>query len=83
MRLIDANKLKKTMLAEIERLYRVGHPYSATVVSDVIEKLDLEPSVDAEPVVHGHWIDNGNGGVYCSQCKFLDSLEDEFRNAIL
>lgn len=55
MRLINADEFRKTMLAEIERLYRVGHPYSATVVSDVIKKLDLEPSVDAEPVVHGYW----------------------------
>lgn len=65
MRLIDADEFRKTMFAEIERLYRVGHPYSATVVSDVIEKLDLEPSVDAEPIVH------------CKDCKFRSETQSK------
>ena len=68
MRLINADEFRKTMLAEIERLYRVGHPYSATVVSDVIKKLDLEPSVDAEPVVHAHWIEESKTDKFTTHC---------------
>lgn len=83
MRLVDADEFKKTILAEIERLYRVGHPYSATVVSDVIKKLDLEPSVDAEPVVHAHWIlekkyADGDADYKCSNCEFDDTFHSGF-----
>ena len=86
MRLIDADEFRKTMLAEIERLYRVGHLYSATVVSDVIEKLEQCPTVESEPVIHAHWIIEENG-LYakCSNCGTTDyseeySIDEKFYN---
>ena len=39
--------------------------------------LDAIPAVDAAPVVHGHWKDNGNGTVSCSRCATWFQKERE------
>ena len=57
MRLIEADKLKKSM----ERMLCTGKDplkerYTYDVVCCVI---DEAPSVDAEPVKHGRWVENG------------------------
>lgn len=31
--------------------------------------MDEQPTVDAEPVRHGHWIRNDNGTYSCSKCQ--------------
>ena len=70
MRLIDADKLKKSM----ERMMCTGkepdeESYTYDVVCCVI---DEAPSVDAEPVRHGRWIfgeyDFIGYPVKCSEC---------------
>lgn len=56
-RLIDADALPKY----------TGYALSANEVAMAVENA---PTVDAEPVRHGHWMENnGRYGWYCSQCK--------------
>lgn len=54
MRLIDADKLKEEL-----RVNGLGYQYYM---------LDNVPTVEAEPVRHGHWIRNDNGTYSCSEC---------------
>lgn len=43
------------------------------------------PSVDVAPVVHGHWIDNGDSGYkwafVCSRCGYVDVYPFEDRHS--
>ena len=34
----------------------------------ILRRIDLIPVIDAMPVMHGHWKDNGNGTVSCNCC---------------
>ena len=54
MRLIDADKLKEEL-----RVNGLGYHYYM---------LDNAPTVEAEPVRHGHWVRNDNGTYSCSEC---------------
>lgn len=47
MRLIDADEVKQ----------RVVDTYFDTLIPCVIRAVDDSPTVDAEPVRHGHWIE--------------------------
>ena len=67
MRLIDAEHLKRWILARWEKTDpRSAYPLRAI---DIIDQVDREDTIDAEPVRHGHWIyfeqDNMFG---CSKC---------------
>lgn len=56
MRLIDADRLK-------------GYLYENYVMYDhTLADIDAQPTVDAEPVRHGHWI--GEYGWVCSECGY-------------
>ena len=55
MRLIDADELKKTF---------VGNKYGTQAIEYYI---DNAPTVDAEPVRHGHW-EEDMGACWCSCC---------------
>lgn len=57
-RLIDANKLKADF---------IGKRYGTQAIEYVI---DQQPTVDAEPVKHGQWI-NDKGLYKCSVCNEL------------
>ena len=67
MRLIDANKLK----AEFEWLKSVTNESSKDEVQEVIQRIDNAPTVDAAPIVHGHWEDKPTGryGAWQSWCS--------------
>ena len=54
MRLIDADKLKEEL-----RVNGLGYQYYM---------LDNAPTVETEPVRHGHWVRNDNGTYSCSEC---------------
>ena len=70
MRLIDADALKES-LKELKaegnnRRYVQG-------LQDAIDGyfpqiIDDEPTIDAEPVKHGRWIQRRNGQYYCNNC---------------
>lgn len=67
MRLIDADAL-------LQRA--VPHGWSTPLwVSDIMIK--DAPTIDVEPVRHGHWIHNGFMEVKCSDCRnVFHELED-------
>lgn len=67
-RYIDADEFAKHI--------KSGTPviFDNTTTNEIIFALDTEPRVDAEPVVHAHWVLNPNGMDYgisawtCSRC---------------
>ena len=60
MRLIDADKIT------ITRQVYVG---ALTLKERLRRLLESQPTVDAEPVRHGHWVRNDNGTYSCSECQ--------------
>ena len=61
-RLIDADEFKK----ENARLLHCDFPY---ICEETLEELiDEAPTVDAEPVKHGHWVGAGFFTAKCSVC---------------
>ncbi len=69
MRLIDADALKEYF--KTIRKYHVGK-YSEWYLADVLEQ---QPTIDAVPVKHGHWIEefeNEDGrNLRCSECRMV------------
>ncbi len=64
MRLIDANKLLNKSII-VENVNSTGRTKIMVDRNDI----DNAPTVDAEPVVHGHWIWNEDSHRYeCSVC---------------
>ena len=72
MRLIDADKLYDDIVQyRDENMLGGGN----LLVDDILEDINLSPTVDAEPVRHGKWIVTAGGKVCtCSVCG------DEFDN---
>ena len=56
MRLIDADKFKAYMLEEY------------ICYDHTLADIDKQPTVDAEPVRHGHWKVDEDGNIECSEC---------------
>lgn len=66
MRLIDADELKKDAV-EMETFLPYGG--DGTVMAVDVDCIDVAPTIDAELVRHGEWIDNPtNLRFYCSIC---------------
>lgn len=75
MRPIDADELEKYMTdimpENTSSAYIKGIIEILTHLINFIRK--EMPTIEAEPVRHGRWIDAGiNGTVYCSLCRFTD-----------
>jgi len=73
MRLIDAEHLKRWILARWEKTDpRSAYPLRAI---DIIDQVDREDTIDAEPVRHGKWNifhnDNIPFAFKCSACGQL------------
>lgn len=72
MRMIDADALKKHLLSYAGMFTdELGFAVSLQAVSNGV---DFQPTIEAEPVRHGWWVDRYNGEyanpVYeCSECK--------------
>lgn len=72
IRPIDANAI-------VEKLQRYYESLSPDVQSELIRRDEVSaciaelinaPTIDAQPVKHGHWVDYGSGvGMYCSECR--------------
>lgn len=58
VRPIDANAL-------LNDLNEAKIPYNADINNFIISA----PTLDYEPVVHGHWADDGHGYYVCSHCE--------------
>ena len=71
MRLIDADALKPALLEQHDH-YKYRHDDFAigkcSGIVDAMEMVDTTLTVDALPVVHAQWKDNGNETVSCSRC---------------
>lgn len=79
MRLIDADKALK-----IVESYGTTHGTSLGRHSGVADTIHYEiaklPTIEAEPVRRGVWLDSGiNGTVSCSLCKFTDFFAKQNR----
>ena len=68
MRLIDADALYREVKTEC-------NPYGKPTIGfddgkKVMEMINNQPTIDAEPVKHGHWenIPGMNNTVFCSEC---------------
>lgn len=62
MRLIDANALHAKILEEN------GYKYAAKEnVAQILLRIETAPTIEAEPVRHGRWIDKGEYAV-CTEC---------------
>lgn len=62
VRLIDANALKQH--------YNVPDAEGVFSYCDTIMRvIDEQPTIEAKPVRHGRWIDNGEDKFICSACK--------------
>lgn len=80
MRLIDADALREVWLASDD--------FDNDAINAVLYSIDEQPTVDAEPVRHGQWIDEYNGKYanpryICSNCKgkaLYDFVRDELGN---
>ena len=74
MRLIDDDELMSDVYRSDEQQKNdVWH------TSDIEYLVMAQPTVDAVPVVHGHWVsltECANAGVYCSVCKKKVYKED-------
>ncbi len=49
MRLIDADELREEILNDDDYIF------DNDTVNHFLDLVDLSPTIDAEPVVHGHW----------------------------
>ena len=73
MRLIDADVMRNEWLENGENEYVYD-------TNSVLESIDQQPTIEAEPVRHGRWIKNEwiLNRVTCSECKcYFDSLESD------
>lgn len=74
MRLIDADALKLAIERYLKKI--LSHKFLPIVKNtvrevgnDMIFAIDVQQTVDAAPVKHGHWIKDGKRMVYqCSKC---------------
>lgn len=82
MRLIDADALKATIgkyeFNAPNEKYKQG---GECVLNFYMPKIiDDAPTIEAEPVRHGEWLDSGiNGTVCCSLCMFTDFFAKQNR----
>lgn len=67
MRLIDADKLRKDVL-DLPNCYNgFSDTYDKAMVIDLV---DEQPTVDAEPIRHGEWFfQEYVDGYYCTECS--------------
>lgn len=71
MRLVDADKIFDNNILII-------HEEAYDAVHAIIEKINNAPTVDAEPVKHGHWINVPRPGIQCSECKATIIVEMQY-----
>lgn len=77
MRLIDAEHLKRWILARWEKTDPASeYPLRAI---DIIDQVDREDTIEAEPVRHGHWTRDyesswGDSRFMCSVCHCKESV---------
>ena len=64
MKLIDADALYDIVIDSIKPMTT----NEAIILQDFVALLEDAPTVDAEPVKHGHWNEAKDGTLWCSVC---------------
>lgn len=80
MRLIDADKLERD-LESLKQDYEDEGCDSKRIdgIDDCIEEIGYTEPIDAEPVIHAHWIDTSTRWI-CSECaEEYWSMNHEFK----
>ncbi len=70
MRLIDADAVLR-IIEEIKSNKDIPKNYGTLL--DISRKIRSLPTIDAEPVIHGHWVENRDRAelqLICSQCGY-------------
>lgn len=79
MRLIDADALINHV---VKKYRKTEKDYLLFFLVDVIFDIDEQPTVEAEPVRHGHWIEcESENGIHfhkCSECGKRDMYQGTF-----
>lgn len=79
MRLIDANRLKQNVLDWEDCYNGFSDTYDK---ARIIDEIDAQPTIEAEPVRHGKWIEcESENGIYfhkCSECGQRDMYQGSF-----
>lgn len=63
MRAIDADAMRQNWLENGQNEYVYD-------TNAVLDSIDAQPTIEAEPVRHGRWIWSAENGWTCSNCKF-------------
>ena len=79
MRLIDADALKDGLI-DYQQKYTDSLGDDYWIVENVLLRIEEIPTIDAEPVRHGKWIElNTESGIFmtydevkCSECGFVE-----------
>lgn len=83
MRLIDADAAKRKIIDEALKVISELNINTFAIVSGLINMFDCQddfPTIEAEPVRHGEWLNSGiNGTVSCSLCMFTDFFANQNR----
>lgn len=66
MRLVDADKLKIS--------------YDGHFVGVAKNDLDNAPTIEAEPIIHAHWVESEEGYFSCSNCH-NDAMIELYKNS--
>ena len=80
-RKIYCENCKRRQNSKGKFVYEIGGvPCRACYIGDLIDDVDCSPTVDAEPVRHGHWILKERKGIReawykCSECNAYDLRE--------
>ena len=82
MELIDKQETLKKMCElcgyceKFEESMRKTHPYFVADKCNVYKFLAKQPTVEAEPVRHGRWIDGASRGSYSIYCSYCGSHKE-------
>ena len=78
MRLIDADALKRKWQDVLDIKADEKGTYAYQTFELFIERLDLEPTIEAEPVRHGRWEEGGWMGTI--RCYYFNSRDGDRRH---
>ena len=67
-RLIDADRIVYSWVIDND-----GEEHDGITLQSIIDKM---PTVDAEPVKHGHWIDEQKGRWIYAKCSLCNTVHD-------
>ena len=75
MRLIDADKLRKDVL-DLPNCYNgFSDTYDKAIIIDLV---DEQPTVKAEPIKHWKWLTNIHRRTVCSECGFRPETKTDY-----